>query len=310
MSNDIDLKVLEGLSEEEKQAALKILEQFAATGSSDLLDDLKYADFEEIPVTIDEFIDGPQFLRSQLWEKDIMTGKETCKFFPYWRKTLNRLFPDNLTTAYNTLVLTGGIGLGKTLAGIVAVLYLLYRMLCLKDPYQYYGMIKNDKITFSMLNVTLDAAKGVAWDKLQNFLQGSPWFMSHGQMNASRSNPQWAPPKGIELIFGSNNRHVVGRALFCLTGDTEIATVDGDFRLDELVNKDIQVISVDDNGQQVISNTCSVQPTVKSNEIFEIELEDGSILKCTPNHRFMLKDGTYKEAQFLTEDDEIAEGIV
>ncbi len=33
-------------------------------------------------------------------------------------------------------------------------------------------------------------------------------------MNASRTNPQWMPPKGIELIFGSSNRHVVGRALF------------------------------------------------------------------------------------------------
>lgn len=38
--------------------------------------------------------------------------------------------------------------------------------------------------------------------------------MSHGDLNASRTNPQWQPPKGIELVFGSSNRHVVGRALF------------------------------------------------------------------------------------------------
>lgn len=38
--------------------------------------------------------------------------------------------------------------------------------------------------------------------------------MSHGGLNASRTNPQWQPPKGIELIFGSSNRQVVGRALF------------------------------------------------------------------------------------------------
>ena len=43
--------------------------------------------------------------------------------------------------------------------------------------------------------------------------------MSHGVMNASRVNPQWQPPKGIELIFGSNNNHVVGRALFCNLSD-------------------------------------------------------------------------------------------
>jgi hypothetical protein len=38
--------------------------------------------------------------------------------------------------------------------------------------------------------------------------------MAKGNMNASRTNPQWQPPKGIELVFGSSNRHVVGRALF------------------------------------------------------------------------------------------------
>lgn len=75
-------------------------------------------------------------------------------------------------------------------------------------------MMPNDKISFSMLNITLDAAQGVGWDKMQQHIQASPWFMTHGNMNASRTNPTWQPPKGIELIFGSNNRHVVGRALF------------------------------------------------------------------------------------------------
>lgn len=74
--------------------------------------------------------------------------------------------------------------------GVLAQLYLMYRMLCLKDPYGYYGMMPSDKITFSMLNITLDAAQGVGWDKIQQLLQGSPWFMEHGTMNASRTNPQ------------------------------------------------------------------------------------------------------------------------
>lgn len=50
----------------------------------------------------------------------------------------------------------------NTLVASIALLYLLYRMLCLKDPYGYYGLMPMDKITFSMLNITIDAAKGVA----------------------------------------------------------------------------------------------------------------------------------------------------
>ena len=45
--------------------------------------------------------------------------------------------------------------------------------------------------------------------------------------------------------------------------------------------------------------------TVYSNVEYHVELEDGTLLKCTPNHRFMLKDGTYKEAKDLTVNDEL-----
>lgn len=38
--------------------------------------------------------------------------------------------------------------------------------------------------------------------------------MSHGSLNASRVAPTWQPDKHIELIFGSSNNHVIGRALF------------------------------------------------------------------------------------------------
>ncbi len=112
------------------------------------------------------------------------------------------------------MIFTGSIGLGKTQEAVNIMLYLLYRMLCLKDPYSYYGLMPNDKITFSMLNVTLEAASGVGWDKIQQMIQASPWFMRHGTLNASRTNPKWQPEKHIELIFGSSNRQVVGRALF------------------------------------------------------------------------------------------------
>lgn len=120
-------------------------------------------------------------------------------------------------------------------------------------------------------------------------------------------NPEWQPNKNIELIYGSQPRHVIGRAVFCLTGDTEIVTPEGIIKLEDAVGKDIEVYSYDNEGNIVISETCQVQPTVKTNDYYEIELEDGSIIKCTGNHRFLLKDGTYRAAQDLTELDELAE---
>ncbi len=129
----------------------------------------------------------------------------------------------------------------NTLVASIALLYLLYRMLCLKDPYGYYGLMPMDKITFSLLNITIDTAKGVAWDKVQQLVQGSDWFMTHGSLNASRVAPTWQPDKHIELIFGSSNNHVIGRALYCLDGDTEILTSAGVEKLKNLIGKSIRV---------------------------------------------------------------------
>lgn len=65
MSNELNpniLSALNGLSPEEKEMAMKILQQVAETGQSELLDDLKYSDFAEIPVDINTFIDDDKYL--------------------------------------------------------------------------------------------------------------------------------------------------------------------------------------------------------------------------------------------------------
>ena len=214
ISNEINLEQLNNLSPEERALVLEILKEYSQDGQSAILEDLKYSDYEEIPVDIITFITEERYLGRGLWIKDEFTGERKCTVFPYWIEVLKDIFPDNVSTKYNTIVLTGSIGLGKSFIAVLCQLYLLYRMMCLKDPYQFYSLQPIDKITFSMLNVTLEAAQGVGWDKMQQLLQSSDWFMEKGNMNASRTNPQWMPPKGIELVFGSSNRHVVGRALF------------------------------------------------------------------------------------------------
>ena len=42
-------------------------------------------------------------------------------------------------------------------------------------------------------------------------------------------------------------------------------------------------------------------------ETIKIELEDGSIIEGTPDHKIMLSDGSYKRLDELTEDDDILE---
>lgn len=232
--NKIDPNILNNLSEQEKEILLKTLSSMSK-GDDKLFQKLKYQDYDEIPVDIETFLTDKKYLGNGL----IDNGKFTV--FPYWVKMLKKLFPDNITTAYNTLILTGGIGLGKSLVAVLALLYLLYRLLCLKDPYNFYGMQPIDKITISLINVTEEAAKGVAWDKMQQLIQMSPWFMSHGVVSG-RTNIAWTPNKRIELVMGSNNNAIIGRALFAnFTDEINFAAMTTD--VDKIKAKQKHLIS-------------------------------------------------------------------
>lgn len=296
--DDINEK-LKGLPEEERKVALEILKQYSEGGKSELYEALKYADYDEIPVDIHTFLHDKKYLGAALYDPD---GRFTL--FPYWETKLEEIFPDNVTTKYNTIVFTGAIGLGKSTIAVICLLYLLYRLLCLKDPYLYYGLQPIDKISISLMNITLENAKGVALDKMNQMLLSSEWFMAHGEMKGI-SNLEYIPQKHIELITASSNNQVIGRAIFCLDGDSVIKTTVGDYTLKSLVGENIKVISTDNDGNEVVSNSCKVKPTVVTNEEYEIELADNTIIKCTGDHLLMLKDGTYKAAKELTLEDEL-----
>ncbi len=200
---------LNNLSEKEKKEVLKILHQLSS-GDSSSYNALLQEDYNEIPVDIETFLRDKKYLG-----KGVTSEEGKFMVFPFWVKTLKEIFPDPLQPAiYNTVALTGGIGLGKSFIAVVILLYELYRMLCLKNPYTYYGVMESDLITFAVMNTTLDASRGVAWDKLQQLLQSSEWFMNHGTVSG-RDYQEWRPPAGIELIAGSRVNHVRGKAIFC-----------------------------------------------------------------------------------------------
>ena len=197
------------LSTQEKQEVLRILKQLSS-GDKSSYNALLMEDYNEIPVDIETFLRDPKYLG-----RGVTSEEGKFMVFPYWVKTLKEIFPDPLKPAkYNTVALTGGIGLGKSFVAVVIMLYELYRMLCLKNPYTYFGVMESDLITFAVMNTTLDSSRGVAWDKLQQLVQSSEWFMNRGYMSG-RDYQEWRPPNGIELIAGSRVNHIRGKAIFC-----------------------------------------------------------------------------------------------
>lgn len=229
---------LENLSEEERKLVADILKEYYNEGSSKKFNSLMSEDWAEIPVDITTFLHDRRYLGNALYDQE---GKFTL--FPYWEETLKKIFPTNTTVAYNTLVFTGAIGLGKSTVAVICLLYLLYRLLCLKDPYLYYGMQPIDKISISLMNITIENAKGVAQDKMNQMILSSEWFMAHGQMSGV-TNLEYIPDKHIELIVGSSNNQVIGRAIYANFTDEVNFGLTND--VEKLKKKQKQLISAID----------------------------------------------------------------
>ncbi len=89
----------------------------------------------------------------------------------------------------------------------------------------------------------------------------------------------------------------------CITGDTLIAVADGRnaVSIKQLAEEDadVPVYCKDQNGNTQIRMMRNPRITGHNQEIYEVKLDDGSIIKCTGNHKFILKDITKKEAKDL-----------
>ena len=166
-----DLDELNNLSEEERKVALQILEEFSKQGSSEIYDKLKYEDYNEIPVDIETFLTDDRYL-GIAW-KD---ASKKSKIYPFWMEQLKKLFPNNVDTDYNILLETGARGIGKSEIACGAVgSYLMYRVLCLKNPLEYFHLKPTEKICFAFMNIKKELAKEIAISKFQKTVQLSPW---------------------------------------------------------------------------------------------------------------------------------------
>lgn len=209
-TSQLNRDILDELSPQEREVALKALQEISAQGTSKTLEDLKYKDFKEIPVDIETFLTDDRYL-GKAW-KD---AGGNLKLYPFWMEQLKKLFPDNLTTAYNTLLESGARGIGKSeiACGCVGT-YLLYRVMCLKNPLEYFHLKQTEKICFAFMNIKLDLAEEIAISKFQKTIQMSSWFMERGTITSYKNNPYWNPPDPVAFIIGSQADDVIGQPIF------------------------------------------------------------------------------------------------
>jgi hypothetical protein len=171
------------------------------------LEVLKDNPFEETPVDAKTFIESPDFLgqpglseiqysiveaMSQIYRKEelmyLMGEVEGSKYYDKYTK--------------NEIILQLGKGSGKDFTSTVACSYIVYKLLCLKDPARYYGKPSGDAI--DLINVAINAqqAKNVFFKGFKTKIEKSPWFA--GKYNAKADSIEF--DKSITVYSGHSER--------------------------------------------------------------------------------------------------------
>lgn len=98
----------------------------------------------------------------------------------------------------------------------------------------------------------------------------------------------------------------------CFTGDTKVKLVNGTNKTFKelttnwnIYKKPFEVYSRDKNNNIVRGTAFNPRITQQINKLIEITLDNNKTIKCTPEHLFMLKNGSYKPAKDLTYKDSL-----
>lgn len=171
--------------------------------------------WREKPVDIWTFLYHPDYL-GNLFNDNGKSG-----IYPFWMRLMDRLYPSPFYTAFNEVLLSTSIGIGKsTITCSCIASYEIYKLLCLKNPATYYGLLANSVIVTALFSSTMDLVVDVNWPKMRDAMITSPWFRK--RLNLSETQPKIKSldlDKNVAVQIGSRTQHAISR-------DVLIAIVD------------------------------------------------------------------------------------
>ena len=174
---------------------------------NDFLEVLKENHFIEKPVDAKTFVESPDFL-GQPPLSDIQYQIVEAMSQIYRKEDLQDLMGDAEGLAYfnkytkNEVILQLGKGSGKDFVSTVACAYVVYKMLCLKDPAVYYGKPAGDAIDIINVAINAQQAKNVFFKGFKSKIERSPWFA--GKYNAKADSIDF--DKSVTVYSGHSER--------------------------------------------------------------------------------------------------------
>jgi hypothetical protein len=173
----------------------------------DFLEALKSDNFEERPVDAKTFVEGEDFLGqpplSQVQYDIVEAMSQIYKLedlIELMGETDGRRYYKKYTK--NEVILQLGKGSGKDFTSTVACAYIVYKLLCLKDPARYFGKPAGDAIDIINVAINAQQAKNVFFKGFKTKIERSPWFA--GKFNPKAESIEF--DKSITVYSGHSER--------------------------------------------------------------------------------------------------------
>lgn len=289
-------QIYNSCSSAEQSMLRQILVELSQNGYSYTYEQLFLADFTEMPVSIDQFICNEEYLGH--------TNNSGNSVYPFWKQMFRDLF--NSGNRYNEILLSGATRIGKTSSAVTIMAYMLYKLMLYRNPHDYFHKKAISRFTLAFANLTKDLAEGVAFHEFNSTLKASPWFQEHGTFTKSIQNPVYMPEGDkIDIVPASDAAHVLGMQVWCLVGNTKIATASGIRTLEECAGSTQSIVQL---SEERLISTCA--PVIRTKEVtttIKLHLADGSVIEGTPEHMMLLADGTFKCLADIEEGDDLME---
>jgi hypothetical protein len=173
----------------------------------DFLEALKSDNFEERPVDAKTFVEGEDFL-GQPPLSDVQYDIVEAMSQIYKLEDVIELLGDTEGRRYykkytkNEVILQLGKGSGKDFTSTVACAYIVYKLLCLKDPARYFGKPAGDAIDIINVAINAQQAKNVFFKGFKTKIERSPWFA--GKYNPKAESIEF--DKSITVYSGHSER--------------------------------------------------------------------------------------------------------
>lgn len=147
---------------------------------NDIIDILDGEEFDERPVDLETFVTDKNYLGLPELSKHQYTLIEKSSQI-YKESTLIKLFGEEegslrYRQTCNEVVAQLGKGSGKDYCSTISVAYIVYLLLCLRDPASYYGKPPGDSIDIINIAINAQQANNVFFKGFKNRVTHSPWF--------------------------------------------------------------------------------------------------------------------------------------